>query len=306
MDTDDYKRGLQRWRDKTAMNLAELSAWTEAEGLAWLWNEFAGIIGQERAKPLQAHHAVRQGLRTTPADFEKMPFEKTFYHAQVTMLDAEARKYIKAAAVFERTPSPYTDTRLEILHDGLHTILAHGIILFEQASHCLLELPGTYGGWRRTQEHPFEIYRGAEQAVYGRFSGMTFKDRAPFIGVAVLRTAIENRLRSAFGVYSYTDTRNASLVPIALSELFDAIRPHLSNIEFAVDFHDVARIYRWSNPYLHAGSRDFIWVAGYALEYLHPLFAGGALSVDGGIRMPRQTWRQIRQSFEEPTRPNLF
>jgi hypothetical protein len=85
--------------------------------------------------------------------------------------------------------------------------------------------------------------------------------------------------------------------------LFEEIRQHASSIQFAVDFSDVWKIYRWSNPYLHAGWRDFVWVAGYVLQFLRPLFAGrkpdpsDGWSIDSGIQMHRETWHAIRASF---------
>jgi hypothetical protein len=313
MNEDDYKRALNGWRNADRQNLAAMAQWAEQDALPWLWKELAGILGQKNARPLQPAEAIRMGLQTTPADREKMPLKPSYYHAHLSMLDSEAKKYIKAVGRFMAQPNPFAgNAAIYNLHGGLISLLNHGIILFEQAGQCLLNLPGVYGSWRRTQEHPFEIFKGAEQIIYGRFSGLTHDDRAPFTPVAVLRTAVENRLRSAFGIYGYYDPRTNGIRPIDLGQLIEAITPRLAKIEFAVDFHDVVKIYRWSNPYLHAGWRDFVWVPGYALEFLHPLFAdtrpapGGGWSIDGGVRMPRETWRDIRRSFEEAPRRNVF
>jgi hypothetical protein len=313
MDADQYKTELHRWRAVSRQNLANLARWAEQTALPWLWAELAGILSKGSLKPLRPVHAIRHGLQTTPADREAMPLKPTFYHAHLTMLDSEAKKYIDAATRFNAAPDPYApNATIYNLHVGLEAIMDYGIILLEQAGHCILNLPGAYGGWARRQEYPLEIFYGAKQIIYGRFSGLAPDDAAPFTPVAVLRTAIENRLRSAYGVYGYYDHTNKSIRHINLRGLFDAIRPHLSQIEFVVDFHDIVRIYHWSNPYLHAGWRDFPWVPGYALEYLHPLFAdsretpNGGWSVNGGIRMPREVWRQIRRSFEPPPSPNRF
>jgi len=119
--------------------------------------------------------------------------------------------------------------------------------------------------------------------------------------VAVLRTAIELRIRSAFGIQGYVDPTNNNFIPIDLSQLFEEIGSHLPKIVFAVDFHDVVKVYRWSNFYLHGGWRDFVWVPGFALQFLRPLFQDEPQTpnwdIDGGIRMPREVWRAIRTSF---------
>ena len=168
----------------------------------------------------------------------------------------------------------------------------------------MLNLFGVYGAWSRRVDEPFEVYKGAEQIVYGKYSGLTHADRAPYTPIAVLRTAIEIRLRSAFGIQGYIDTSNNSFVPIDLRRLFDAVSEYLSKIEFAVDFHDIDKIYKWCNFYLHGGWRDFPWVVGFVVQFLRPLFADqndrpdGGWSIHGGIRMNREDWRAIRSRFE--------
>ena len=227
MDANQYKTELDRWRDVNRQNLIDLAQWAAQTALPWLWAELAGILGKESLDPLQPMHAIRQGLQTTPADRETMPLRPTFYHAHLTMLDSEARKYIDAVTRFNAALNPYApNATIYNLHGGLEAVMDYGIILLEQAGHCILNLPGAYGAWARQQEHPFEIFSGARQIIYGRFSGLAHDDAAPFTPVAVLRTAIENRLRSAFGVYGCHDLGNQSIRQINLSELFDAIRPH--------------------------------------------------------------------------------
>jgi hypothetical protein len=119
---------------------------------------------------------------------------------------------------------------------------------------------------------------------------------------------IESRIRSAFGIQGYEDASNNNFVPIIFSSLVEEIRPHLSQIQFTVDFNDLVKVYKWSNFYLHAGWRDFVWVPGYALQFLRPLFAdtgrtpSGGWSINGGVRMPRAVWRNIRAAFERPNR----
>lgn len=221
------------------------------------------------------------------------------------MLDSELKRYCKAASSFAATSQPYAaNASIDTLHGAVKACLDDGIILLEQAGHLLLNLPCAYGAWSRRVEHPFEIFKGAEQIVYGRFSGLTDETPAPYTPIAVLRTAIEIRIRSAFGIQGYLDSSNNGFVPIDLNRLFEEIKRHLAKIEFAVNLNDLVKVYRWSNFDLHGGWRDFVWAPGYALQFLRSLFADsrqtpeGARPVDGGIRMPREVWRVIRASFE--------
>jgi hypothetical protein len=305
MNSDQYNITLRRLRERSVGTLSELVEWGDSDAMPWLWQELAGILGKRQLSPMPPHDAIRHGLQTTPTERQQMPTTPKFYIAQLTMLDGEAKRYCTAARSFVATPEPFAgNAALLNLHDGLIDLFSHGIILFEQAAHFLLNLPGAYGGWSRRVETPIEVFKGAEQIIYGQFSGLTHIDRAPFTPVSVLRTAIEIRFRSAFGIYARFDPSNHSLRPIDMSQLADEIQAHLCDIQFDVDFHDTMKVYRWSNPYLHAGWRDFVWVPGYALRFLRPLFfrmdpePDGSWSLNGSIRMPRETWRAIRDTFQ--------
>jgi hypothetical protein len=305
MHINQYRAELARLNATTRQNLIDLAAWAAGTGMPWLWSELAGMVPGQRISPLKPHDAIRKGLQTTVTDREKMPLKPTFYVAQMTMCSSEVDRYCAAVTRFASTRTPFAeDAVIHTLHGALKACMDHAVILLEQAAHALLDLPTAYGAWSRRVEHPFEIFKGAEQIVYGTYSGLTHADRAPFTPIAVLRTAIELRIRSAFGIQGYLDPENNRFVPIDLNRLFREIGEHLSRIDFIVDFHDVGRVYRWSNFYIHGGWRDFIWVPGYTLQFLRPLFAdptrtaSGGWSIDGGIRMPREVWRAIRRSFE--------
>lgn len=305
MNEQDYSDQLNRLGIANHDNLLELANWAKAEGLPWLWKELNGVISDRVVKPLKPHDAIRKGLQVTHADRSTMPRKSNFYIAQLTMLDDEVKRYCEAVINFEGQEPPYAAATIHTLHVALKAHLEYGRILLEQAGHVLLDLPGAYGAWSRRVEESFEIYKGAEQIVYGTYSGMTHTDRAPFTPIAVLRTAIEIRLRSAFGIEGYVDSSNNAFVPIDLRRLLDTVKEHLPKIQFAVDFYDIDKIYRWCNFYLHAGWRDFPWVVGFAVQFLRPLFAdrestpNGGWSIHGGIRMNREEWRSIRSRFEQ-------
>lgn len=253
--------------------------------------------------------ALRQGLVTSVAEQSKKRSEVSYYQAQLTMLDSEARRYCEAIAGFSNTQSPFApEAVVHTLHRALRDNLRLARVLLEDAARNVTGVPGYFAAWRRGRENPFEVFKGAEQVIYGTYSGMTHVDSAPYVPVAVLRTAIELRLRHAFCVQSLVDPDNPEeMVPIDLSRLLAAIQTRQSEIDFAVDLHDVWKIYRWSNFYLHGGVRDYPWVAGFLLQYLRPLFAdqregpNGSWNIDGGIRMKKETWRAVRAALQ-PTK----
>ncbi len=312
MNNQEYRFKLDQLKDPTPTNLLALGEWVQSDALPWLWNELGGAILAPRPhhprarilpaprvlRPMIHKDAVRHGLMTSSVDESKLQ-EPLFYQAQLTMLTAEVERYGEA---IERYPAQsahmYADCAVHTLHRALHEIMSVATVLLEDAAQFITGLPGYFGAWRRQREHPFEVFKGAEQIIYGTYSGMAHADRAPYAPIAVLRTAIELRLRYAFGVSSLTDPRSPeNEVPIALSALFEAIRKHQPKINFTVDIHDVWKIYRWSNYYLHYGMRDYPWVPGFLLQYLRPILAGQPNDVNGGIRLGVDTWRAVRESL---------
>lgn len=324
MNHNDYFQKLQQLEDCNAANLSTLGAWTRNDALPWLWTEMAGAILEPKQKhpnattapaprkltPMTDADAVRQGLMVSVADRVNRAEDPNFYRAQLTMLDKEATRYCNSIDSFSQatvqaasqgTAIFAADAVVHTLHRALKDMMRYALILLEDAAREVTEVPGYFGAWRRKHETPFEVFKGTEQIIYGTYSGMTHADRAPYIPVAVLRTAIELRLRDAFCVSSYVNpSKPEDLIPIDLSKLFEAIQTRQKDIVFAVDLHDVWKIYRWSNFYLHGGVRDFPWVPGFLLQYLRPLFSGpaGSLSMNAGVQMKRETWHAVREALQ--------
>ncbi|WP_146091355.1 hypothetical protein [Xanthomonas arboricola] len=322
MNSKDYSERLAQLKEVNAVNMIALGTWVQNEALPWLWDELGGIILTPKAKhpkaqapsvplklkPMKDAEAVRQGLIVSVADRKKMS-DAPFYQAQLTMLDAEAKRYCSSIANFDqfsKTEVPFAaNASIHTLHRALMDMMELAVVLLEDAAREVAGVHGFFAAWRRRRETPFEVFKGTEQIIYGVYSGMTHADRAPYTPVAVLRTAIELRLRHAFCVNSLVDpSKPEEMIPIDLSKLFEAIQTRQSEIEFAVDVHDVWKIYRWSNFYLHGGVRDFPWVSGFLLQYLRPLFVGrpptpnGGWSINSGIQMKRETWQAVRSALE--------
>ena len=328
MNIKDYSAELWQLHQATPANLANLGQWTQNVALPWLWDELGGAIlkpkpthemartppSKSTLNPLNAPDAIRHGLTTSVADQQKKPSVPSYYQAQLTMLDSEARRYCASIDSFGKAQNPFAaDAVVHTLHRALLDMMGLAVVLLEDAAREVTEVPGYFAAWRRQHEHPFEVFKGAEQVIYGTYSGMTHVDRAPYIPVAVLRTAIELRLRHIFCIYSLEDLSNPdAMAPIDMSRLFEAMRERQSEIDFVVDMHDIWKIYRWSNFYLHGGVRDFPWVAGFLLQYLRPLFAdprkgpNGSWNINGGVRMKRETWHAVRAALQPSLdRPSL-
>ncbi len=271
MDARGY---IEKRRTLSEGSLIELAKWAAEDAAPWVREEIRGVLGSA-AKPLSVQEAVRAGFAVSYKEAITLPNTARYYSAQVVMFQAELDRFCNAAKAFaEHSNGPLTGaTEIEV-RQGISEILLDAIVMLERAGAIRLELPGAYGVHRINHDRTFEVFKAAEQMLYGRYSGLTHTDRAPFAPVSILRTAIELRLRRAFGVQSYFDPKNDNPKPIPLSELMDVIFQFERQIYASVDLHDVNRMYKWSNPYLHAGRRDYVWCASFALQYLRPLFVG--------------------------------
>lgn len=303
MDSREY---LDKWHALRSSPLAEVAEWADSVARPWVRTEVEGVLGGP-AKLLSPPDVIRAGLPTTYHDLLTMPGESRFYAAHLSMFESEINRYISAAKAFlgEVNPLYGTSTEREI-REGLVDLLFAATVLLESAGAIRLGLPGAYGAYSTGRDHTFPIFKAAEQMIYGRYSGLTHTDRVGAAPVAVLRTAIEVRMRRAFEVQSFIDPTNYSTKPIQLSDLFDVVLQFERQIHAAVNLHDVRRIYKWSNPYLHAGRRDFVWTAGYTLQFLRPLFVGpeklksrGGWSIHGGLEMPAAVLERVRRHFEK-------
>jgi hypothetical protein len=315
MDIDQYSAHIDSQEEQTAANMAALAEWAENSALPWLWDEMGGAILEPKHKHARAKtapprpslramsdaEAVRQGLLISVADRKTKIADPTFYQAQMTMMDAEVKRHCAVIHRWGAGPQqPPPVPAVHTLHRALVEHLKYARILLEQAGACVAGVPGYYRAWRTPFDSAFQVGHAARQIIYGTYSGMAFADRAPSVPVAVLRTTIELRLREALDVWGLVNAADdTDVVPIDLSTLFRAVAAKQQSIKFAVDIHDVWKIYRWSNHYLHAGLRDFPWVVGFLWHYIWPFLAGQQkdLSINAGVQMTEDTWRSVRESL---------
>jgi hypothetical protein len=303
--------------------MQSLAGWTLTTALPWLWEELSGAVltprqkhpqakfapAKQILKPMTESNALRHGLMLTLADRATKVADPDYYQAQLTMMDAQAKLLCTAIQGTVNQQSPPPDVTIQTLHPALHEMLRYAHILLEQAGAGVTGLPGYYAAWRRKFDTSFEVIQASRQAIYGAYSGLAFADRAPWVSIAVLRTAIELRLREAFMIWGFVSESNPeNVVPIDMSTIFEAIAPSEKDITFSVDIHDVWKIYRWSNHYLHAGFRDYPWVPGFLLQYMWPLFTGatGTSSMNAGIKMSEATWKVVRSRITPKSRSTTF
>lgn len=158
--------------------------------------------------------------------------------------------------------------------------------------------------------HPLQLWHFARQVAFGQVSCHAYADPEPDVSAAVIRLAIEVRLRQGTGIAAKrhrSDPRN--MQPVKLSSIIQAVADHQQSIILPVPTANINRIYQWANTFIHSGSRMgiYTWLPHIALEYLKPFLIGtqanGCWDSKNGMRYSSATLAAIRQRTLELESP---
>ncbi|RJO66658.1 MAG: hypothetical protein C4523_11850 [Myxococcales bacterium] len=136
--------------------------------------------------------------------------------------------------------------------------------------------------WRSSFQPDFTLYQYLSQVLYGQVSIHSFIDREANVSISIIRQMLELRIRNAFTIYGLIDSNNHAItqtVPIA--KIFEILKRHQEKIDFTVPLHNVERIYKWANYFVHAGLKDDSWKPIVVQRYLHPLMTGREIPGQG-------------------------
>jgi hypothetical protein len=180
------------------------------------------------------------------------------------------------------------------------------MVLLEDWATFSKDVPGIFGISKNRFESVMALYQAAWQIIYGGRAPFAFADNHCDTAINQLRMAIEIRLRRGFGILAKTNKRG-EIVPLALSNLIEAIVRYKSSITFAVPFEHISRLYGWANVYSHGALKQYAWSPIFALQYLRPFLIGGiyndgvgtGASVDAGIMTDCETVQRVQNDVKE-------
>jgi hypothetical protein len=198
-------------------------------------------------------------------------------------------------------PAAFPDIWYQNIREVTRKLFIDTIVLIDDWAAFRQHVPGVLGVGKNRFEHAVAIYHSALQVIYGNYSPLAFSDNHSDTSVNQLRMAIEIRLRRAFGIAAKL-TLSGDVVPLALSEVFNAVRPCKQVIDFAVPLEHIERLYGWANIYMHSGLKQYVWSPIYALDYLRELLVGGkyagGFSVSAGISTTFGIVKQVQSAVE--------
>ncbi len=166
------------------------------------------------------------------------------------------------------------------------------LVLIDDWATYTQHVPGVVGVGKNRFETPMALYHSALQLIYGNLRPFAFADNHSDAAINQLRMAIELRLRDGFGIFAKTD-KSGDVVPLPLKTIIEAIKIHKTDIDFAVPFEHIERLYGWANIYMHSGLKQYTWSPIVALTYLRAFLLEKA-----GIAATLGTIRQVQSAAE--------
>lgn len=280
----------------SAQNATDLANWLVNHGLRLYEGAFQQEIGRGIPNPSDNAVLIEQAYPKGMNEIDKKQTQQVFYAAN-------ARVFLKvcnmaAGAIAKAQPDPRRDVFASQHYSLLRNMALDAQALLAGWATSMQGTPAMYGIGKNPFHDSFQISHAAQQLMFGGSPLFAFADLATDSATALLRIALETRIRFGFGLLGVRDLASGSVEPLNMSKVLKAIKLHESKFTLALPLQHIERIYGWSNIYVHIGLKSFAWLPIFALEYLNPLLRGGTYpggrSVNAGIYIDKATLLDIQ------------
>jgi hypothetical protein len=273
----------------------DLANWLRTEGIQL----FKDAFRQETSRTvprLPDDKLIEQAYPKSLNETETKQGQLTFYASNAQIFSSActwiAESVVKAS----------TDPRSELFASQHYHLLRDMVLdaqtLLSDWAAMTQGTPAMYGIGKNRLHDSFQISHAAEQLMFGGSPFFAFTDLATESGAALLRVALETRIRFGFGLLGVLDLSNQTVLPLNMSMILAAIKLHENKFKVSIPLQHIERIYGWSNIYVHLGLKQFTWSPIFALGYLAPLLRGGAYpggsSVHAGLYIDKATLLEIQ------------
>lgn len=295
---DQFRQGFQQHSvlgAPSAQNATDLANWLVSHGLRLYEVAFQQETGRVVPNAPDAR-LIEQAYPKGMNELGKKQAQQVFYAAN-------ARVFLKicnmaAGAIANAQPDP----RLAVFASQHYSLLKNMALdaqaLLADWATSTQGIPAMYGVWKNSFHDSFQISHAAQQLMFGGSPLFAFADLATDSATALLRIALETRIRFGFGLLGVRDLARGSVEPLNMNKVLEAIKLHENKFTLALPLQHIERIYGWSNIYVHVGLKSFAWSPIFALGYLNPFLRGGihpgGSSVNAGIYIDKATLLDIQ------------
>ncbi len=290
----------------------DIANWLKARGIQLFKDAFAQETNQ--AVPnLPNNKLIEQAYPKSLNETEKKQAQQTFYTSNAQIFSMTCTSI--AEAVIKASTDPRSEAFASQHYSLLRNMVLDALALVSDWAATTQETPAMYGIGKNRLHDSFQISHAAEQLMFGGSPFFAFADLATDSGTALLRVALETRIRFGFGLLGVLDLSNQTILPLNMSKILMAIKKHENKFKLKIPLQHIERIYSWSNIYVHVGLKHFTWSPIFALDYLNPLLRGGdypgGIGVHAGIYIDKATLLEIQNEAKtiyqlDPTKNELM
>lgn len=306
---DVYRKELHHYStiyQPDELNAFILATWLQDRGIEL----FKKAFKQETTHPvanLPDEKLIEQAYPKSLNEVNKKEIQQTFYSSNAKLF-CKICSYISNTIVANDVSDPRSEVFASQHYFLLRQMAMDAIFLLSDWAALMQDIPIAYGVGNNPFHSPFEISHAAQQVAFGGSPFFAFSDLATHTATAVLRVALETRIRYGFGLLGVLDLSNQTVIPLNMGTILEAIKVHKSGFTLAIPLEHIARIYGWANIYVHIGLKLYSWSPIFALEYLNPLFRGvnhpNIYSVHSGIQIDKQTLTDVQNEAEQAIKLN--
>jgi hypothetical protein len=302
---------------ETKESIIDKLEYLKKEGLNEYLNFAVSEMGLKRIPSKKHDQIIEQIISKSPNDLNEKVATAEHYKAHLCCLKQVLDEMFLNDPFIENLKNYKVEEGKDLVVYNYYNLLREMLFdmaLLVQDYNCTIKkvLPTEFQIEKNLYQGDFTLYQLLPQLIFGQVSFHSYIEREPFVSIAIIRQIIELRIRKAFGIMGVYDRAKDSYEPFALGQIFDEVKKHQSEIDFAVPLNNIIRINGWSNIFMHSGMKDYTWTPIFVYCYLHELIKGkqegNSWSSTSGIKLKQETLDKIINGIETTLkgyRPNL-
>jgi hypothetical protein len=302
MDLQKFTQ-LQESKDSIVQKLKYL----KNGGLSLFLDYALAEMGLNKMPKKNHDNIIQQIIAKSPNDLNKKVVSPEHYKAHLCCISHVLEEMFLHDAFIENLENYQVEEGNDIVvynyYHLLHELLFDMALLIQDYKQTIKQIaPGNFSLMKNLYQKELTLYQLLPQMIFGQVSFHSFITREPFVSIALIRQMIELKIRKSFGILGTYDKSKDSFEPLPLGQIFDELKQHQSEIDFAVPLENIIRINGWANIYVHSGMKDYTWTIIFVYRYLHELMKGRkegkSWSSNSGIRLTQPTLDRIVSGLE--------
>jgi len=264
-------------------------------------------MGLKKLPKKNVDQIIQQIIAKSPNDLNKKVESAEHYKAHICCVKEVFEEMFLHNAFIENLEKYQVEKDKDMVvynyYNLLRELLFDMALLIQDYNQVIKKIPPSkFSVGKNLYQKDFTLYQLLPQIIFGQVSFHSFIEREPNLSIALIRQVIELRIRKAFGVLGSYDKAKDSFEPFPLGQIFDELKLHQKNIDFAIPLENIVRINGWANIFMHTGMKDYTWTLIFVYRYLHELIKGRKdgknWSANSGIKITQKTLDDVINGLE--------